>query len=76
MAVDAATIRKRIERLKATRASGVATVDYPERGRVTYRTIAEIDRAIAAEEADLAVLDPPIGTTPKRRVVVTGRSGF
>ena len=61
------------DRLKRAIASGVLTVDYPERGRVTYRSLAELRSALAAVEAEIGQSG---GLIPTRRVVVTSSSGF
>lgn len=61
------------DRLKRAIASGVLTVDYPERGRVTYRSLAELQSALATVEAELGQAS---GVMPTRRVVFTSSSGF
>ncbi len=48
-------IEARVEALKAARASGVLRVTYQGR-TVEYRSLSEIERAIAVEQAELATL--------------------
>ena len=63
MATEAELVA-RISKLEAQRASGIARVAYDGR-QVEYRSVAEIDKALAADKADLAALRP----TPRTRHV-------
>lgn len=62
------------DRLKRAIASGILTVDHPQVGRVTYRDLPQLQRALSTVEAELSLAIDP--APPTRRVVVTTRSGF
>jgi hypothetical protein len=61
-------------RLKRAITSGVLTIINSEGERVTYRTLDELETALARVEAELDGANVEIVQT--RRVVLTGRSGF
>ena len=61
-------------RLKRAMASGVLTVDSHTQGRITYRSLAEMEIALGRLDAEMAVDE--VGFVRTRRVVITGRSGF
>ncbi|MGA0595408.1 phage head-tail joining protein [Enterovirga sp. CN4-39] len=63
------------DRLKAAIASGVLTVETEGRGRVTYRSMAELRSALGDVERELAATSGS-GVRRTRQVVLTSRSGF
>lgn len=63
MARTAEEISQQIDDLRRARSSGVADISYGGM-RTTYRSIAEIDAAIAAATRELAAAQTPGATTP------------
>lgn len=68
-----ATTAEQLAVLKRIRASGVVSLTRPDGGDVTYRSMAEVEQAIARLEGELATA---AGTTPPRRLSVTLANGF
>lgn len=64
----AAELTARIEKLKAARASGVLSVRHGDQ-MTTFRSIAEINAAIAADERELAGMGSGTGTVRTYRFV-------
>lgn len=62
MARTAEEISQQIDELRRARSSGVADISYGGQ-RVTYRSISEIDSAIAAAKLELAEAQSP-GSAP------------
>lgn len=58
----------RIEKLKKARGSGVLTVRHGDE-MVTYRSVAEINAAIRADEQELAGLTGSVGVVRTYRIV-------
>ncbi|MCJ2009796.1 phage head-tail joining protein [Methylobacterium sp. J-092] len=74
----AAYTDKQRDALRAAIASGALTVEGADIGRVTYRSLDEMQRALSMVEAGLAAQNAA-GGVPRRRtrqVVVVGRSGW
>ena len=69
---DLATLKLRREALTSQRASGVARVSYDGK-TVDYRSVAEIDRAIAALDREIAKAE---GRRMVRQVRVTATKGL
>lgn len=62
MARTTAEISQQIDELLRARSSGVADISYGGQ-RVTYRSLSEIDAAIAAARRELAEVQAPGGAT-------------
>lgn len=67
--------QKQIDSLKQAIASGALTVDYPERGRITYRSLSEMRQILLDMEKEVAAAAAP-GRTRTRRIVMTSTGGF
>ena len=64
----------RRDRLKRAMASGVLKVESQTQGMIQYRTMTEMEAALARLDTEIDGSDPTFVRT--RRVVFTGRSGF
>ncbi|KQO99117.1 hypothetical protein [Methylobacterium sp. Leaf91] len=67
--------QKQIDSLKQAIGSGALTVDYPERGRITYRSLSEMRQILVDMERDVASATRP-GRTRTRRIVMTSSGGY
>ena len=72
--VEKAALVAQRTRLKRAMASGVLKVESQTQGLIQYRTMAEMEKALARLDAEIDGGDPLFVRT--RRVVLTGRSGF
>ncbi|GLS45143.1 phage head-tail joining protein [Methylobacterium brachythecii] len=67
--------QKQVDSLKQAIGSGALTVDYPERGRITYRSLAEMRQILIDMERDIAGAAGG-GRTRTRRIVMTTSGGL
>ncbi|MCJ2034238.1 phage head-tail joining protein [Methylobacterium sp. J-068] len=67
--------QKQVDSLKQAIGSGALTVDYPERGRITYRSLSEMRQILVDMEKEVGAA-ANVGRVRTRRIVMTSSGGF